>query len=203
MPQENPNLFTHRAHSPAIWEKLATKYFPNEEKQPRPATVTIGRTPTEVYAFCKDLTNMPLFIKDVIEVKMISERVSQWKMQPQGSTEQEDPNAKIVEWESETLISEPSIMAWRSVGNPENGHLGVVTFEPAQGNRGTVVSMRMSEDKSKGKLAGVFSFFVGKEPASRATINLRRLKCLLETGEIPTIQGQSNGNDETNNLKKQ
>jgi len=34
---------------------------------------------------------------------------------------------------------------------------------------------------------------VGKDSKSQSTVNLYRLKAYLETGEVPTIEGQANG----------
>jgi uncharacterized membrane protein len=52
-----------------------------------------------------------------------------------------------------------------------------------------------------GKLTEFLTFFSGESPDILILTNLHRLKAFLETGEIPTTEGQSSGREIEQDLK--
>lgn len=165
-----------------------------ETSQTRPACVTISKPVEEVYAFARDLTNMKYFIRGLQDIQVLSEKLSHWIFEKEG---------KRYEYDSEIIAEEPNrLFAWRSLDKTISDQVGVVTFEPAIGGRGTIVSMRTTSDRNPGKVAGALSYYAGRDPKSESYINLRRMKAYMETGEVPTVEGQPNGRDEDNNQRK-
>jgi uncharacterized membrane protein len=73
----------------------------------------------------------------------------------------------------------------------------IYTFEPALAGRATVVSFKVAYPSVVGRLVGMARMFQGEDPDTQAAVNLRRLKALLETGEIATTEGQPNGREES------
>jgi hypothetical protein len=97
------------------------------------------------------------------------------------------------EWDAEIVEEqEGRLLSWRSLPGAQVHNAGTVHFEEAPGGRGTVVRVNL-EYKSASSLGQM----VGKvlKPLTKQEVreDLRRLKMLLETEEIPTIEGQTHG----------
>jgi uncharacterized membrane protein len=93
-----------------------------------------------------------------------------------------------VEWESEYTERVPNEkIAWRSLPGSKFQSRGQVSFEPAPGNRGTIVRFDTTiESGGRGRIGRLF----GKVKFQK---DLHRFKQLLETGTIPTTEGQPAG----------
>ena len=155
----------------------------------RPPSVTIGLPVAEVYAFIRDFTNYPKFMRDLVEVEPVDGKIVRLTYQDAGG-----PHVGEIQKLDE--VRDQSV-SWKAVDDPAMNHLGVFSVEPAPGDRGTVVSLRMHFDgEVKGKVKGMIAYFTGRDPKNESFINLRRLKAYLETGEVPTILGQPNGRDQ-------
>ena len=70
---------------------------------------------------------------------------------------------------------------------------GSIHFRPAPGNRGTEVRFNQKVNPPGGQLAILVARLFGDDPAARVRESLRRLKQLLEAGEVPTTEGQPSG----------
>jgi uncharacterized membrane protein len=68
---------------------------------------------------------------------------------------------------------------------------GSVNFDESP--RGTTVRVRFQYDPPAGKVGAAVARFLGEEPTVQVHEDLRRFKQLMETGEIPTIEGQASG----------
>ncbi len=152
-------------------------------------SVTIKKTPEEVFAFWRDFRNMPFFMKDITEVKVLSPKLSHWTV-----TLKKGPS---VHWDAEIISERPGQMiSWKSVGDSEVKQAGSVWFIKAPGNLGTIVRLAMNYTIPGRKLVEAATKLMGEDPDSLIIINLRRLKAYLETGEIPTTEGQPSGRDD-------
>lgn len=150
--------------------------------------VTIGKPQEEVFRFFRNFENLPLFMKDLKEVQVISEKKSHWVVEVHGMQ---------AEWDAEiTLERQDEMLAWKSVKGSEVETSGSIWFSPAPGGKGTVVSLVLDYKIPGGKLAEIITKFTGEDPETLAQLNLRRLKAVLETGEVPTIEGQPSGREE-------
>lgn len=82
------------------------------------------------------------------------------------------------------------VAAWRDPDQMK--HDGKVILKEVPG-RGTVIGLSLryeaTEDDSAPKVASV----IGKQPAEDIREEMRRFKQLMETGEIPSIEGQPSG----------
>jgi hypothetical protein len=70
---------------------------------------------------------------------------------------------------------------------------GSVRFILSPGGRGTQVKVNIEYIPPAGKLGRVIAQLFGEEPGQQIREDLRRFKRLMETGEIPTIPGQTSG----------
>ena len=148
--------------------------------------VTINKSPEELFAFWRDFRNLPRIMKYLDSVELIDDRVSLWKAKV--------PPGKIVEWKAEIYNEIPNeLIAWRTLPESEINHAGSVTFKPIKNRFGTEVKVEVNYAIGTGKLGGALSKMLSEVPEFQLQEDLRRFKQLIETGEIPTTEGQPEG----------
>jgi uncharacterized membrane protein len=148
--------------------------------------VTINASPEVLYAFWRRFENLPLFMHNLESVEVHDGKRSRWVAKgPAGSK---------VEWEAEIINEVPNeLIGWRSIEGSQVDNAGSVHFTPAAAGRGTEVKVVLRYDPPAGVLGARISRFLGEDPALNVQEDLRRLKRLIETGEIPTTEGQASG----------
>jgi len=140
-------------------------------------TVTINRPRSELYAFWRDFTNLPRFMDNVQEVKVLSDRRSHWTVKA--------PAGMSVEWDAIVTEERPEeFLAWASTEDSSIRHSGSVEFRDARGGRGTSVTATIVYDAPAGGLGKAVAKLFGREPKIQARRDLRRFKQLMEAGEI-------------------
>lgn len=157
-------------------------------------SITINRSPEELYRFWHDFQNFPRFMIDLESVQVISETRSHWVAK--------GPAGKRIEWDAEIVEDRPNeLIAWRSLEGSDVENSGSVRFEPAPGKPGTVVQVVMEYHPPAGALGATFAKLLGANPKQQLHENLRRFKQLMETGEIITTEGQSAGRSHSTSWK--
>lgn len=152
-------------------------------------SITIGQTQAEIFSFWRDFKNLTLFMKNIKDIRIISAKKSHWTVAMKSGQK--------AEWDAEITAERVNEMiAWKSTKGSAVDTSGSVWFSAAPGGRGTVVSLLMDYSVPGGKLAELLTKISAEDPNSLAYITLRRLKAYLETGEIPTIEGQSSGRED-------
>jgi uncharacterized membrane protein len=68
-----------------------------------------------------------------------------------------------------------------------------VTFEAAKSGRGAIVRVQLQYRPPAGRVGVQVAKLFGEEPQMQIKDDLRRLKQLIETGEVATTIGQSSG----------
>ncbi|MES3037355.1 MAG: SRPBCC family protein [Bdellovibrionota bacterium] len=183
-----------KAHS-ALQSRTQAKREKDEERDKARQSVTIKKTPAQVFAFWRNFENLPFFMKDLKEVTEISKKVSHWVV--------ELKNGAKVEWDAEIIAErEDQMISWKSIGDSEVTQTGTVWFTEAPSNLGTVVQLAMNYSVPGGKVTELITKLSGEDPETLILTNLRRLKAYLETGEIPTTEGQPSGRDEDSHTVK-
>jgi uncharacterized membrane protein len=148
--------------------------------------VTIKRPVEEVYRFWRDLTNLPRFMIHLESVKPADNERTHWKANA--------PAGRTVEWDAEVVEDTPNQrIAWRSLEGSQVPNSGSVSFAPAPGEGGTEVRVELSYDPPGGALGKVVAKLFGEEPQQQITDDLRRLKQVLETGEVVLSEGSPEG----------
>lgn len=153
-------------------------------------TVTINRSRADLYAAWRNFTNLPQWMKHLRSVEVAGERRSHWvAFGPAGST---------MEWDAEITEDRPEEMiAWRSIEGSDVDHRGVVRFEPAAGNRGTMVTVEIRYALPGGTLGSAVAAWSGDDPRQSIKMDLRRFKQVMETGDVITTEGQPAGRAES------
>lgn len=149
-------------------------------------SVTINASPEQLYTFWRNFENLPRFMHNLEAVTVHDSKRSHWVAKgPAGSN---------VEWDAEIINEVPNeLIGWRSIDGSQIDNAGSVHFTPAPANRGTEVKVVLRYDPPAGVVGATVSKLLGEDPAINVQEDLRRLKRLIETGEIPTIDGQPAG----------
>jgi uncharacterized membrane protein len=149
-------------------------------------TISINASPEEIYSFWKNFENLPSFMKHLESVSVVDENISHWVAKA--------PLGTSVEWDAQLIVEEPNRrLSWETLPDSEIQHEGLVSFEAGANGRGTMVRVEMSYEPPAGHLGAQLARVLGEEPRVQIREDLRRLKQLIETGEIATTLGQPSG----------
>ena len=144
---------------------------------PVQAVVTIHRPASEIYAFWRDFANLPHFMTHLRSVEVRDGLRSRWSASVTGRD--------ALEWDAVITEDRPDhSIAWRSVDDATFDHAGEVRFVPAPGDRGTEVHLKMNVLPPGGALGKAVGKLLHRVPEQIIAADLKRLKQLLETGEI-------------------
>ena len=93
-----------------------------------------------------------------------------------------------------TIARPPEEVArlWRSLPEARD-HAASVRFAPAPGNRGTEVRVEITHDVPGGSLGATVARLFGQAPQQHVQADLRRLKKVLETGEVVRSEATLDG----------
>ena len=149
-------------------------------------SITIMKSPSELYGFWRDFRNLPRVMSYLERVDLIDGTRSHWVAK--------GPGGVSVEWDAEIVQDEPGEMiSWRSVEGSDFCNRGSVRFETATAGRGTVISVQVTYRPPAGLIGAAVARLMGRSPAQAIKEDLRHLKQQMETGETPTIEGQPRG----------
>jgi uncharacterized membrane protein len=148
-------------------------------------SVTINASPEQIYTFWRNFENLPRFMHNLESVTVRDGARSHWVAKGPAGTK--------VDWEAEIINEVPNeLIGWRSIEGSKIDNAGSVHFTRV-GDRGTAVKVVLRYDPPAGAFGAAVSKLLGEDPAMNVQEDLRRLKMLIETGEIATIDGQSTG----------
>ncbi|HVF56464.1 MAG TPA: SRPBCC family protein [Pyrinomonadaceae bacterium] len=149
-------------------------------------SVTISRSPEELFRFWRNFENLPRFMNHLESVHVTGATRSHWVAKaPAGTT---------VEWDAEIYNEkENELIAWRSLEGADVDSAGSVRFEPATGGRGTTVRIVLKYDPPGGAVGAAVARLFGENPEQQIEEDLRRFKQVMETGEAATVEGQTSG----------
>jgi uncharacterized membrane protein len=149
-------------------------------------SVTINRSPEELYRFWRDFQNLPRFMKHLESVRATGDRRSHWAAKA--------PAGRTVEWDAEITEDRPNeLIAWRSLEGSDVDSVGSVRFERAPGGRGAIVRVEMRYSPPAGRVGATVAKLLGEGPEWKIKDDLRRFKQIMEAGEIITTEGQPAG----------
>ena len=141
--------------------------------------VTIGKPREEVYAFFRRFSNLGRFMENIERIDELDDRRSHWVVKA--------PAGRTVEWTAVVTADEPGrLIEWRTEPGAEVENHGRVEFRDAPGDRGSELHAAIVYKPPGGALGKVVAELFQMEPGQQAHRDLRRLKQLLETGEIAT-----------------
>jgi uncharacterized membrane protein len=149
-------------------------------------SVIINRPADELYRFWHDMQNLPRFMQNLETVHMIGANRSHWEARGRAG--------RKMEWDAEIVSDTPNEMiTWRSVDDTQIPNAGSVQFVSVPEHRGTKVVVELQYKPPAWFLGTAAARLFGRNPGQQLQEDLRRLKQLVETGEIPTTKGQPSG----------
>ena len=148
-------------------------------------SVTIQKSPEELFRFWRELSNLPRVMRHVVSVTPIGDRRSKWVA---------DGLTGNIEWEAEILEERANeLISWKSTPDSEVATAGSVHFRPAPGDRGTELKVVLSYNPPAGRAGHALAWLAGRDPARQVREYLHNFKRLMETGTVPTTAGQPRG----------
>lgn len=145
---------------------------------------TIAKPPQEVYEFVRNPQNWKIGVPGVKfepgENGGLSLRFGdgdRYSLNTRVEVTEEKPGEYIA-WASDVHMIE---------------HRGVIHFKEAPGDRGTELSVAMEYKAPPGPISRAVAMMAGFDPEQLVREGLRRIKQLMEAGEIPTTNGQPVG----------
>ena len=140
-------------------------------------SITVARPPAEVYAFWRELENLPRFMKHLERVERLDGVRSRWTAK--------GPAGTSVSWDAEIVQDIPNEMiSWRSLEGADVPNAGTVRFVAAPGGRGTEVRVEMEYTPPAGRLGDTVAMLFREEPKQQVHDDLRRFKQVMEVGEV-------------------
>jgi uncharacterized membrane protein len=138
--------------------------------------VTIGRPRHELYAFWHDFQNLSRFMENIERVQPTGRDTYSWTIKA--------PAGQTVDVETRIVTDRPDeLIAWRSVEGSEIDTEGRVSFTDAR-ERGTIVEAIVAYKPPGGTAGKLIAKLYQREPNIQGRQELKRLKMLMETGEI-------------------
>ena len=137
----------------------------------------------EVYRFWSRLENLPTFMENLAAVTDLGGGRSHWVARGPGGVR--------VEWDAEVINEiQNKVLAWKSLPGGDVVSAGSVIFGPARGHdSGTQLTVTLQYEPPAGKFGKLVASAFGREPSQTIREALRRLKQLLEAGEIAKAAG--------------
>lgn len=146
-------------------------------------STTVGRPADELYRFWRDYANATRFMSRIEHVRVDTPTRSRWTMR--------GPAGRTLEWDSEVTRDTPGEgFGWESLEGGDIANRGSVSFAPDTRGEETVVTYEIEFDPPGGALGAAVAGVFHDIPEQMARADLRRFKALMESGEIPTTEGQ-------------
>lgn len=166
----------------AVGRNSATKRASAMEAK---GTFTINKPRAEVYAFWRRLENLPQFMKHLESVTELDQSRSTWKAEIPGGV-------GSVSWEAEIKEDRPGeLITWSSLPGSTIDNAGEVRFQDAPGDIGTEITAHITYRLPAGDIGALAGKLFNPVVENMMNEDLRRFKSILETGEVPTIEGES------------
>lgn len=155
-------------------------------------SVTINRPGDQLFRIWRNMENLPRFMKHLKSVKVdpADNARSHWVTA--------GPFGRDIEWDAEIIEErENEYLAWSSLPGSIVESRGSVRFIDAPGGRGTILHVSMEYQPPAGSFGAAFARLFGEEPGQQLRDDLRHFKQMLETGEVPSVEGQPSGRNQS------
>jgi uncharacterized membrane protein len=139
--------------------------------------IVIERPAPEVYAYWRNLEQLPRSMRHLVSVRVLDGQRSRWRVHA--------PFGLTVGWDAEIVQDLPNQrLSWHSLPASEIMNSGVVHFREL-GDGATEVQVFIAYAPPAGAVGAAVAKLLGEEPGQRIEDDLRRLKDLLEANDQP------------------
>lgn len=149
-------------------------------------SITIGRSPEELYTFWRNERNLARIMSHFAEGTPTADSSLHWRVH--------GPLQQVFEWNTHVIADEPGRrIEWESLPGTGLPNRGQMTFRAAPNGIGNEVTLEMQFEPPLGAVGAQLAKVLHKAPHSVAGAALQRFKSLMETGEIPTLKQNPSG----------
>jgi uncharacterized membrane protein len=136
-------------------------------------TLTIFRSPDEVYAFWRDLSQLSRAFPSSIQAESLNTTDSHWSIEKAG--------VPVANWTARIINDEPGrLIAWKTIGDASVISAGSVRFQPTQGGHSTDVHVRFQYAPPLGRAGAAVADMLGQGADAAVRATLDEVKRLLE-----------------------
>lgn len=136
-------------------------------------SLVIARPRSELYAFWRELENLPEILPHIVSVRELRNGRSRWVAQ--------GPAGRRVRWDAViTHEVENELIGWKSLPGADVPNAGSVHFSDAPHGRGTLVQVIVQYTVPGGAVGAAAARLFGQDPGSRIAQDLLRLKADME-----------------------
>jgi uncharacterized membrane protein len=140
-------------------------------------SIRLERPIAEVYSFWRRFENLPRFMAHLAKVTETDGGRSHWMAR--------GPGGVLVEWDAEIINEiENQVIGWRSLPGGDVSVAGSVNFDTVRAGQSTQLTVRLQYAPPAGRVGAFVSMLAGREPSQTIREDLRRLKQILEAGEV-------------------
>ena len=141
------------------------------------SSMTINKPREEVYAFWRQLGNLPLFMRHLEQVDERDSTHSRWIANGPGGV-------GTLEWEAEIVKEEPgTLLGWRSITGSQVATAGRVTFEDTA-NGGTAMKIMITYRPPAGHVGTGLAWLLNSAFERIVQEDIQRFKHFMETGVV-------------------
>ena len=133
-------------------------------------SIAVNKPREAVFQAWRDFENLPKFMKHVKAVRATGDNTSHWVVSA--------PGGRTVEWDAEIINMIPNKL---------------VHFTDATGGRGTQIRISLQYNPPGGIVGAFVAKLFGEEPSKQVAEDLARFKSMMESGQVPTNEGQTSG----------
>jgi len=175
-----PTPLGQRAAANAPKKKAAKT--PRARSSGKPVTImqsaTIHRPPAELYAFWRNLKNLPRFMNHIESVEVTGPETFRWTARGAAG--------RTLSWESQIIEDVPGErIAWQSLPGSALKSTTSVVFHQANGGGKTSVQVEIAYVPPSGKTGEAMKAIFGADPERQVIENLNRFRALAELGQPP------------------
>lgn len=137
-------------------------------------SITIQRPAKDLYAFWRQLDNLPTIMSQVRSVDVLDDHRSHWIINTL-------PGTPTVEWDAEIIHEvENERIGWKTLDGATVEHAGSVQFKPVNGDQQTRVTVTLQYDPPAGAIGAAIADVFGQEPGQKIARDLERFKEAME-----------------------
>ena len=139
-------------------------------------SIDVSLPPARVFAFWRNLENLPIFMPHLKSVERREDGISHWTVEGPAGTE--------FEWDAEIINERPGeMLAWQSLRGADVQNAGTVRFRPLK--NGTRVTVVLQYQPPGGQIGAVVASLFGESPDQQLKADLQRFREWVEAE--PTI----------------
>ncbi|TDH27877.1 SRPBCC family protein [Segetibacter sp. 3557_3] len=141
-------------------------------------SIVVNKPRAEVYAFWRELENLPLFMSHLKSVDKIDEKYSVWKAKIPGQL-------ITVDWTAEIVKEDPdNFIGWSSIPDSTIDNAGKVAFVDTNNGEGTELDVTITYRPPLGVIGAGVALLLNNVFEKMVQNDIHNFKVFMETGKL-------------------